>query len=541
MTRNKRPPFRQRLSHKTNLRNQDIDKLVESSPAAFNAFFVEEPRLIFAGGQTAIDPKAGIETFGPVGSDGQTEKNIRIGVIGTGLGIDAFQTYLEKAKQRICPGLNSRKKSYDWLCFPDFPGATETSGFRANFIIDKIRDIPIDYFNQAVSPLDVSTKLRQVVELVTKKLESIATVEPLPDVVVIVLPAIVEQHCAAVGRAFRGRKEPLSPTQKLQRYLERQKQRTGQQVLGLNFIEPESFDSTGFWNIHHALKAHAMPFGIPTQIAWESTIRGQGLTQDPASAAWNFFTALYYKSNRIPWQLEYIPENTCYVGISFYKESPRANADMQTSLAQVFSGHGEGLVLQGRKAISDKKRDGKPHLDEFGAEDLLKEALKLYENFYETKPARVVIHKTSRYWPEELKGFEKALSGVPRYDLLAIERLGNRFMRVGHESPVRGTVVTLAPGHHVVYTVGYVPALRAYPGMRVPNPIEIVEHFGHSPARLICSELLALTKINWNTCAFASSEPITLQFARTVGRIMTEIPNNGEPAKSYRRLYKFYM
>jgi hypothetical protein len=217
------------------------------------------------------------------------------------------------------------------------------------------------------------------------------------------------------------------------------------------------------------------------------------------------------------------------------------NAELHTSLAQVFSGRGEGLVLQGSKAIRDEKRDRKAHLDEPGACNLLHEALELYQTFYEVKPARVVIHKTSRYWREEINGFEKALAHVPRFDMLAIERLGNRFLRVGHEPPTRGTVVTLAPGHHVVYTVGYVPALRAYPGMRVPNPIEVVEHHGHSPATTVCSELLSLTKINWNTCAFASAEPITIQFARTVGRIMTEIPRNGESPNAYQRLYKFYM
>jgi len=71
--------------------------------------------------------------------------------------------------------------------------------------------------------------------------------------------------------------------------------------------------------------------------------------QDPASTAWNLLTALYYKSGNIPWRLERVPQNTCFVGVSFYKESPHPNADMQSSLAQVFSGAGEGLVLKGER------------------------------------------------------------------------------------------------------------------------------------------------------------------------------------------------
>ena len=49
-------------------------------------------------------------------------------------------------------------------------------------------------------------------------------------------------------------------------------------------------------------------------------------------------TALYYKAGDIPWQLERIPQDTCFVGVSFYKESPHPDAGMQSSLAQVFSG-----------------------------------------------------------------------------------------------------------------------------------------------------------------------------------------------------------
>ena len=58
---------------------------------------------------------------------------------------------------------------------------------------------------------------------------------------------------------------------------------------------------------------------------------------------------MVFPSGNIPWQLERVPQNTCFVGVSFYKESPHPNADMQSSLAQVFSGAGEGLVLKGER------------------------------------------------------------------------------------------------------------------------------------------------------------------------------------------------
>lgn len=47
---------------------------------------------------------------------------------------------------------------------------------------------------------------------------------------------------------------------------------------------------------------------------------------------------------------------------------------------------------------------------------------------------------------------------------------------------------------------------------RFVSAIEILEHYGDSTTQQICSELTALTKINWNRCAFASSDPITILF-----------------------------
>ena len=231
-----------------------------------------------------------------------------------------------------------------------------------------------------------------------------------------------------------------------------------------------------------------------------------------------------------------MPENTCYVGISFYRSDPGKSA-LQSSLAQAFSGHGEGLVLQGPKSVTDRRGNPTPHLGEKEAEELLREVLKLYTDFHDIPPRRVVIHKTSRYWPDELRGFKRALEDIPRHDLVALDRQGHRLLRTGGAPPVRGTAVTLAPGHHVLYTTGYVPALRVYPGMRVPLPLEIVEHHGDSSPEVICREILALTKLNWNSCSFSCTEPITLQFSKNVGLILRELPKGVLPA----RLYRFYM
>jgi hypothetical protein len=156
------------------------------------------------------------------------------------------------------------------------------------------------------------------------------------------------------------------------------------------------------------------------------------------------------------------------------------------------------------------------------------------------KSRRVIATKKSytpsRYWPEELDGFKAALSDIHSYDFLALERRGIRFLRLGHEPPIRGTVIQLAKRNYLVYTQGYVPFLRAYPGMRVPNPLEVVEHWGDSSADRVCSEILALTKLNWNTCSYGSGDPISIAFSKQVGRILTEIRSAAVLSK-----YRYFM
>jgi hypothetical protein len=105
---------------------------------------------------------------------------------------------------------------------------------------------------------------------------------------------------------------------------------------------------------------------------------------------------------------------------------------------------------------------------------------------------------------------------------------------MGEKPPIRGTVLQLTSKRFLVFTGGYIPFLRAYPGFRVPHPVDVVEHHGESSIELLAREIMILTKLNWNSCAFASSQPITIRFARSVGTILTSLPAGVEPQAKYR-------
>jgi hypothetical protein len=44
--------------------------------------------------------------------------------------------------------------------------------------------------------------------------------------------------------------------------------------------------------------------------------------------------------------------------------------------------------------------------------------LAVYQRHSKRAPLRAVVHKSSRYWDEELQGFRQALEGIPEVDLV---------------------------------------------------------------------------------------------------------------------------
>ncbi len=155
-------------------------------------------------------------------------------------------------------------------------------------------------------------------------------------------------------------------------------------------------------DFHNALKGKVMPFSIPIQLILSSTIRGflemhgKREIQEPATVAWNFATAAYYKANGKPWRLAKLRQDTCYVGISFFHNLLNPNKEIQTSMAQVFTHNGEGIVLRGTDVVEDKITR-ETHLSQKQAYELMADALKKYEKRAHRDPARVVIHKTTLF------------------------------------------------------------------------------------------------------------------------------------------------
>lgn len=505
---------------------------IAEAPSAFLAYHIAEPKLIFADGRQWEDPKTGILQFGPAALDHGPRTVVRVGIIGTADTIQQVRAWVERGRMPINAGLNKKGKPHDPILFPEFPGFHGGIPFRCELdLSERLRITLADREIEACLRSDqFFLRVREVVCLVAERLCALAERDPPPDVVLIAMPKAVELACGGGAKEKPHRRRRTAADIARQRDQER-----GQMFL---FEDPgsgqEPAGENRFRGFRNALKAHAMRSKLTTQLIWESTLDGSGTTQDPATTAWNFFTALYYKAGNTPWELRFSTPQTCFVGITFYREGPDPNAPTRTCLAQAFSESGEGVVLRGERITWDRDRDRKPHLNRDTAESTVRQVLKLYENQFGGVPSRVVVHKTSRYWPDELDGFHAALRDIRHYDLLALERRGIRFLRLGHEPPIRGTMIQVGRRDFLLYTTGYVPFLRVYPGMRVPNPLEVIEHHGTTAPDTLCSEILALTKLNWNSCSFAGGDPVTLDFSRKVSSVLRELPLDITPLTQYR-------
>jgi hypothetical protein len=313
--------------------------------------------------------------------------------------------------------------------------------------------------------------------------------------------------------------------------------------------EDERDDGPTDLNFRDLFKARALALNVPTQIAWptlwddaakisakmKATDRR---VQDPATRAWNILNAMFYKAGKAPWRLPRAEDAyaTSYLGIGFYRDLDGHR--LWTSTAQMFDERGKGLILRGARARTD--RPGKhPYLAREDAYVLVKKSLQHYHLHHRTLPARIVIMKTSLFEKGEAEGFAAAIeeSGVAMTDMLWVSEGGHAMLlREGDYPPLRGSFVQLGQ-NGLLYTRGSVPYYGTYPGARVPRPLNLRPHECETPLHALAAEVLALTKMNWNSTQFDQALPIPIRAARQVGRVLKHV-SYGEREQTD---YPYYM
>ena len=498
--------------------------------------YLKEPTLLFGDYFEYEDTKTGLSEYGPFGKniEGLHVADIRLGFIGTRETISKAKEWIEKCsdsiesenvktiKDKIIPSpvplfeddfepRSEKRIRLDKILNRDFIGFNKDSVFKCEFQMNERWERNIN-LRELKKVLDINSKRKrilEVVDLINAHLTSITQTDPTPNIVIIALPNEIKESADTV------------------------------RISG-NF----------YLNLRRVIKAKAMNQqpAIPVQIVLQSTLEEKREIQEPATRAWNFCTAQYYKAGGIPWIPTGLPKDTCFVGISFYvTQDIDEKLTMRSSVAQAFDFLGQGLVLRGEAFEWDEEQMGRsPHLTKEDARRLIKKTLEEYVGLRNNLPSRVVIHKTSEFWGEdraefnELDGFYEGIEEVSKYcetDFVTLRQTGVKLFREGKYPPLRGTYFSIEDDCHFLYTMGFIPYLETYPKPYIPEPWQITQHIGGSAPKDLFREVLILTKMNVNNCAFADGVPITISFSQKVGEIMKHISEDEKVQSSYR----FYM
>jgi len=147
-------------------------------------------------------------------------------------------------------------------------------------------------------------------------------------------------------------------------------------------------------------------------------------------------------------------------------------------------------------------------------------------------PDELFIHGKTTFNDDEWAGFREAapsetsIVGVKIRDDSSL-----KLFRMGDTPVLRGTAFVRNPRNATLWTRGWTPRLGTYPGLEVPNPLSVEICRGQSSIETVLSDIMALTKLNYNACLFADGSPITLKFANAVGEVLTAgpIPSGGAP------------
>jgi hypothetical protein len=491
-----------------------------------NLTFLEEPELEFGAGRH-IDIRFGIMNYGPLDFDlPVAPKNINVGIIGGKESVEGVRQWLERCRTEILakPGKGDPDKpNKQPNLFTRFPGFSADRGFCSTLVMDDTlcRDFSSTNIAAIGKLPNRNSRIARSVDLYMEEIQYLAQNTDAKVIVCAVPIALLE----AMGP---------------------------EEVDDEDTEEGEETDPgvTSQLDFHDMLKARAMQqYRKPIQIILPSTYddskhRQQSKNgrrrelQDEATRAWNIHTALYYKAEGVPWRLPRASTDltVCYIGVSFYKSLDKHA--LLTSVAQVFNQRGEGVVVRGGAAIISKD-DRQAHLSEQHACDLLREALARYWEVHKTFPARVVIHKSSRFDTNEEKGFGEALKekGIATHDLLWISSSATKLYRAGKYPPLRGTLLTLDDREMVLYTRGSVDFFETYPGMYVPSPLRIRLAKAEQTQQFLAREILALSKMNWNNTQFDGAEPVTLRASRNCSSVLRYCSEG----RQIEPRYSFYM
>lgn len=463
----------------------------------FRIEYIPEPKLLFGNEGSSLNPCIGLIKYGPrfSGTEKENYREFKVGIVGSSKSIALTKQLFDTFQSKIYP--NGEVKPWK---IP-FPGLNSNSMLSFRFIFNPewesiIDSIDLREIKNAHSSSEVALKL------IRNRLKLIYEKETPPDIIIISFPQEFYDICECS-----------------------------------NAQKPHI--KIGNDDFHNRIKLAAMQLKISTQIIRPETLLQEG-TQERCLVAWNLVVGMLYKCQKgHPWKLTHLEENTCYIGISFFKEKDKETR--RASLAQIFLDTGESFVLRGESFNwMNANYPNSPHLSENDAYNLMKYVLSHYKLIRRHYPNRIVIHKSSNFWDDELEGFKKATCDINERDFITVLPSKLKLFTQTNYPVLRGTLLSLKDESiGFLFTTGFVPSLQTYPGFSIPKALQIKPFVLDSSLIKVAKEILSFTKLDWNNTFVYSKMPVTISVSRKVGSVMSE--TEAQKIQDLDSHYYFYM
>ena len=482
------------------------------------ALHLAEPELAFGYRQRAVHPKDGLFLYGPL--EDRKPAEMRVGVIGTELGISRFQRWLASVQRHIEPAKSA-------LFHEAFPGFEAT--FKTTWPLEPVTQIvvPDEELRTRIRLSDRHDALFQTVETFLSRLARHAREEEVqPAFWVVVIPEEIYQWGRPRSTVPREERVPSDlPFPK----------RVAKKILETGSLFPEEVEAAQLYryekNFHNQLKARLLADKIVIQIVRETTLtpgdwnRSTRSLQDAASVAWNLCTTAFYKAQGKPWRLADVRPGVCYVGLVFKQDQSSIDKRNACCGAQMFLGSGDGVVFRGRVGPWYSEEWNEFHLKRPDAEQLIRDVVAAFEAQHGKRPSELFIHGKTRFNNEEWEGFRAGVAEGTDLVAVRIRKTPDlKVYRPGIRPVIRGTAVVVNDRRGFLWASGFVDRFGTYLGWEVPKPLLIDVHRGKADIARVMADVMALTKLNFNTCIYGDGVPVTLRFADAVGEILTAAP-----------------
>lgn len=301
------------------------------------------------------------------------------------------------------------------------------------------------------------------------------------------------------------------------------------------------------FDLHDFVKSAAIPLGCSTQFLEEDTLTNA----QQCRVRWWLSLATYVKGMRTPWALTGLDKDSAFVGIGFSLRPKTEGADhVVLGCSHLYSPSGHGLQFRLSKIENPILRRRNAFMS-FDDARRLGESIR--ELFFEAQlrlPKRVVIHKQTPFLKAEREGLQAGLEGVACLELLQIfvddtlRYVASKPTSDGgfdiHGYPIRrGTTIIVDDHTALLWVHGASTALvqnrTYYQGKRrIPAPLVLVRHAGTSDLMGLASEILGLSKMNFNSFDLYGQLPATIETSRRVAGIGALLDRYTDRSYDYR-------